>query len=52
MYKRQVLMVAGITMVICHGRKPDALSRLIEGESVGTRFVAQKVPHDLSLIHI
>ena len=44
----RVLMVAGITMVICHGRKPDALSRLIEGESVGTRFVAQKVPHDIT----
>lgn len=44
----RVLMVAGITMVICHGRKPDALSRLIEGESIGTRFVAQKVPHDIT----
>ncbi len=44
----RVLMVAGITMVICHGRLPHALPRLIAGESIGTRFVAQKVPHDIT----
>ena len=44
----RVLMVAGITMVICHGRKPDALSRLIEANRLVLVFVAQKVPHDIT----
>lgn len=44
----RVLMVAGITMVICHGKEPQALPRIVAGEAVGTRFVAQKVPHDIT----
>ena len=44
----RVLMLAGITMIICHGKEPSALTRLIQGEVIGTRFVAQDVPHDIT----
>lgn len=43
----RVLMVAGIPMVICHGKEPNALVRLAKGESLGTRFVARSVAHDI-----
>lgn len=44
----RVLMIAGITMVVCHGKVPDALPRIVHGEELGTRFVAQEVPHDIT----
>lgn len=44
----RVLMIAGITLVVCHGKEPDALCRLVSGESLGTRFVAKEVPHDIT----
>jgi glutamate 5-kinase len=31
---------SGTTVVICDGRVPDVLERLVKGESIGTRFVA------------
>ncbi len=44
----RVLMVAGIPMVVCHGRAQGALKRLIDGEAVGTRFEASTVPHEIT----
>ncbi len=44
----RVLMVAGITLVVCHGRDEGALMRIVSGEPVGTRFVARTVPHDIT----
>lgn len=44
----RVLMVAGIPLVICHGKAEDALPRLAEGQSVGTRFLAQRKPHEIT----
>lgn len=44
----RVLMVAGIPLVICHGKAENALPRLVSGESVGTRFVAQRKPHEIT----
>ena len=44
----RVLMIAGITMVVCHGKVPDALPRIACGDELGTRFVAQEVPHDIT----
>lgn len=40
----RVLMAAGIPMVICNGRAPDAVVRAAEGEEMGTRFVAAAAP--------
>ncbi len=44
----RVLMVAGIKLVICHGREEGNLQRLLNGESVGTSFIAHNVPHDIT----
>lgn len=44
----RVLMVAGITLVVCHGRAEHALEDIVAGRSVGTRFVAHEVPHDIT----
>ena len=44
----RVLMVAGIPLVVCHGRAKDALARLAAGESVGTRFFARRKPHEIT----
>lgn len=44
----RVLMIAGITMVICHGKEPDALPRIAAGQNLGTRFVAQGASHDIT----
>jgi len=44
----RVLMVAGIPLAVCNGREPDALVRLTEGESVGTRFSTSKKPHEIT----
>lgn len=44
----RVLMVAGIPMVICDGRRPGAIVGAARGEDVGTRFVAAKKPHEIT----
>lgn len=44
----RVLMIAGIPMVICHGRTADALPRLVAVESIGTRFEAGQVAHEIT----
>lgn len=44
----RVLMVAGIPMVLCNGRRPQALTESIAGEEVGTRFMAAKKPHAIT----
>ena len=44
----RVLMLAGVPMVICHGKEPDALPRLIKGESIGTRFDAKEARHEIT----
>lgn len=44
----RVLLVAGIPMVICHGRNPESLEALIAGESVGTRFEGDGSPHEIT----
>ena len=41
-------MVAGIPLVVCHGRRANALVDLAAGESVGTRFVAQRKAHEIT----
>jgi glutamate 5-kinase len=35
---------AGIEVVIAHGAEPNVLSRVVSGEFLGTRFVAQETP--------
>lgn len=44
----RVLMVAGIPMVICHGRRPRAIVDAAAGNSVGTLFVASEKPHEIT----
>lgn len=44
----RVLMVAGIKMIICHGRRERNLQRILAGEALGTCFVAHDVPHDIT----
>jgi len=44
----RVLMIAGITMVVCHGHEKNALVRLASGDAVGTRFVEREVPHEIT----
>ena len=44
----RVLMVAGIPLTICHGRAQDALPRIVAGESLGTRFSASEMPHEIT----
>lgn len=44
----RVLMVAGIELVVCHGRKPGALAAIVGNEQVGTRFSANAAPHDIT----
>lgn len=44
----RVLMIAGIPLVVCNGHEPNALVRLVEGESVGTCFEARSVPHEIT----
>lgn len=41
----RVLMVAGIPMVICHGRAQEAIVGATMGSDVGTRFTATHKPH-------
>ena len=44
----RVLMVAGIPMVVCHGRREDAIVDAAAGLDVGTRFVAAEKPHEIT----
>mgnify|MGYP000054982063 CR=1 FL=1 len=44
----RVLMVAGIPMVICHGRRENVIVDVAAGEDVGTRFVAAEKPHEIT----
>lgn len=44
----RVLMIAGIPMVVCHGREEKALPRIVAGEQVGTRFASPGVPHEIT----
>lgn len=44
----RVLMVAGIPMVVCNGRRPDAIVDAAAGNDVGTRFIAAKQPHEIT----
>lgn len=44
----RVLMVAGIEMVICNGRKADVVIDAVNGDDVGTRFLATRQPHEIT----
>ncbi|WP_165044371.1 glutamate 5-kinase [Adlercreutzia sp. ZJ138] len=44
----RVLTVAGIPMVICHGRTPDCIVDAAAGKRIGTRFTAEKKPHEVT----
>lgn len=44
----RVLMVAGIPMVICNGRRADVIMDAAAGRDVGTRFMAAKRPHEIT----
>ncbi len=44
----RVLMVAGIPMIICHGRRADAIVDAVAGRPVGTLFTASEKPHEIT----
>lgn len=44
----RVLMVAGIPLVICHGRRAGVIVDVCAGKQIGTRFVAAKKPHEIT----
>lgn len=44
----RVLMVAGIPMIICHGRRERAIVDAAAGLPVGTLFVASGQPHEIT----
>ncbi|NGM17013.1 glutamate 5-kinase [Xiamenia xianingshaonis] len=44
----QVLMVAGIPMAICQGRRPNVIVDAVRGCDVGTLFSPRRSPHDVS----
>lgn len=44
----RVLMVAGIPLVICNGRRPNVIVDVTSGKEVGTRFVAAQKPHEIT----
>lgn len=44
----RVLMVAGIPMIICHGRRADAIVDAVAGNMVGTLFTASEQPHEIT----
>ncbi len=48
MQAARVLMIAGIPLVICNGRSPEALEAAVAGESVGTLFTALVKPHEIT----
>lgn len=44
----RVLGVAGIPLVVCAGADPAVLTRIIQGEDVGTRFVPAQSAHEIA----
>lgn len=44
----RVLMVAGIPLVICHGRRAGAIEDAAAGRAVGTLFCASARPHEIT----
>ncbi len=44
----RTLMVAGIPLTVCEGHEPNALVRIVNGESVGTLFAANAKPHEIT----
>ena len=44
----RVLMVAGIEMVICNGRKPQVIVDVVKGKRIGTRFSVSKRIHEIT----
>lgn len=44
----RVLMVAGIPLVICNGRRENAVADAAGGRSVGTLFSASSKPHEIT----
>jgi len=44
----RVLMVAGIEMVICNGRRPGVIADVVAGKDIGTRFIAAAKPHEIT----
>ncbi|MEE0706081.1 MAG: glutamate 5-kinase [Adlercreutzia sp.] len=44
----RVLMAAGIPMVICQGRTPEAIVDVAAGKPVGTLFTAPERPHEIT----
>lgn len=44
----RVLMVAGIPLVICYGRRPNVVVDAAAGSDVGTLFVAAEKPHEIT----
>ena len=41
----RAMVAAGIPMVICQGREPNVLARIVDGEDVGTRFESDDEAH-------
>lgn len=44
----RVLMAAGIEMVICDGKEPNVLPRIVAGEEIGTRFGTLHSNHEIT----
>ncbi len=44
----RVLMVAGVPMVVCNGRREHAIVDAAVGKPVGTLFVARDQPHEIT----
>ncbi len=44
----RVLGVAGIPLVICHGRAQDAVLRALDDEPIGTLFTAKEQRHEIT----
>ena len=44
----RVLLAAGIPLTICHGHADNVLVRHVAGESVGTRFANDSLPHEIT----
>lgn len=44
----RVLMVAGIPLVICYGRRENVIVDAAAGKQVGTLFVARSKPHEIT----
>ncbi len=40
----QIATAAGVTMVITHGERPQAIAKIIAGEAIGTRFDPEPQP--------